>query len=119
MVIVAGMLALRKRSVELYVAVGAPALAGTTVDDLVRTEDAAGRHRRQGIYLAIDRSKIRARGVEQLGKIVDHEVGLLEAVDAIAGTHDPAQNDRDAVGRAAFQAEIGRAACRERVGQYV
>ena len=70
----------------------------------VGIEHAAGRDRRLFGQPRVDRGEVRAGGVHQLFVAVDDEIGLLVAVDAVAGAHDPLQVETDAVRRRAFQA---------------
>src|SRR5690606_12930976 len=51
----------------------------------------------------IDRGEIRPGRVHQLREAVDYEVGLLVAVDPVAGAHDPLQVEADPVGRVAVE----------------
>src|SRR6266849_10285106 len=44
-----------------------------------------GGNLRQGSDLAVNRPEIGTRRGEELGEIVDHEIGLLVAIDVVAG----------------------------------
>src|SRR5882757_2007366 len=52
-----------------------------------------------GLYrnLAVDRREVGPGRIEQLLEIVDHEIGLLKIVDAVAGPHQPPQVETDPV----------------------
>src|SRR5690606_11388540 len=62
---------------------------------------------------AVKWSEIRFRRLEQLVEAADHEIGLLEGVDAVARAHDPREIEADAVGRGGFEAEDALAFRRE------
>src|SRR6267154_5379798 len=46
---------------------------------------------------AVDRREVGPGRIEQLLEIVDHEIGLLEIIDAVAGPHHPPQVETDPV----------------------
>src|SRR5580704_4133396 len=48
-------------------------------------------------YFAVDRREVGPGRIEQLLEIVDHEIGLLEIVDAVPGPHYPPQVETDPV----------------------
>ena len=54
----------------------------------------------------VQRREIDAGEVQQFVEIADHEVALLEIVDAVVGAHHPLQVEADAVGAGAVEAEL-------------
>src|SRR5690606_12616628 len=87
----------------LHVAVAGPAFARAALVHLVAVEHGAGGDRILLRQPRVDRREVRTRGFHQLLETVDDEVGLLVAVDAVAGAHDALEVEADAVGRRAFQ----------------
>src|SRR5437764_480127 len=52
---------------------------------------------------AVDRREVGPSRIEQLLEIVDHEIGLLEIVDAVAGPHHPPQVETNSVWPRVFE----------------
>ena len=78
---------------------GRPAHAIATGKDAVVVQHITRSMRRQLMQLRVDRGEVRQRGLEQLLEAVDHEVGLLVGVDAIARAHHALDVEADAVRR--------------------
>src|SRR5207342_808772 len=92
------------RPCELHVAVEKPAVAAAAMENaVVRLHFAGGKTRLLGELLVI-RTEVRLGRFDQLLETVDHEIGFLKGVDAIARAHDPMQVEADAIGRIRFQA---------------
>src|SRR3546814_961983 len=88
---------------RLHVAVAGPALAAAALVHLVGVEHLPRRNRILLRQSRVDRREIRPCRLHQLLETIDHEIGLLVAVDAIARAHGPLEVETDAVGLIGLQ----------------
>src|ERR1044071_230223 len=79
--------------------------AAAALEHAVLRQDLAGPELRLAANCGVDRREIDARELEQLVDAADHEIGLLEVVDAVARAHHPGELEADAVRRAILERE--------------
>src|SRR6476646_5610982 len=79
--------------------------AAAALEDAVLRQDLAGLELRLAAHRGVDRCEIDARELEQLVDAPDHEVGLLEVVNAVARAHHAGELEADAVGRRVVERE--------------
>src|SRR5262249_7761622 len=79
--------------------------AAAALEDAVLRQDLARLELRLAANGGVDRREIDARELEQRVDATDHEIGLLEVVDAVARAHHTRELEADAVGRAVLERE--------------
>src|SRR5215470_8093912 len=67
-------------------------------DDPIRRQHLAWRKIAQTANALIQGTKVDARQLQQLLQVSEHEIGLLEVVDAVVRAHHPPKVEADAVG---------------------
>ena len=88
----------RQRDVGVSgVRIGRPTVPITAGEHAVVVQHIAGGVRRLPRQPCVDRGEVRPGGCEQLIEAVDHEVGLLVGVDAVARAHHAFQAEAEAV----------------------
>src|SRR6185369_10722070 len=86
------------------VAVLRPASAAAALIDPIAGQHAAGGNGILARELRVVRREVRTGRIHQLLVAVDHEIGLLVGIDAVARAHDALEIEADAVWRGRFQA---------------
>src|SRR4051812_21829836 len=96
------------RTVRSVNCIALPRMVGAAAaleNAILRRQDLAGLELRLAAHRGVDRCEIDVRELEQLVDAPDHEIGLLEVVDAVACAHHAGELEADAVGRTIVERE--------------